>query len=120
MQRLLVSICVLWSGTSIASCVSSIDIVWDFLGSTLSIILSFLVPCGCYIILRRRYDATTRNSTTDHSIDYENMIVRQFQSSYVGHWLPSISTFCWIIVSFFTPMMFISTANAIYNLLSSK
>ena len=120
MQRLLVSICVLWSGTSIASCVSSIDIVWDFLGSTLSIILSFLVPCGCYIILRRRYDTTTRNNTTDHSIDSERMIVRQFQSSYVGHWLPSISTFCWIIVSFFTPMMFISTANAIYNLLSSK
>ena len=44
LQRLFVSICVLWSGTSIASSVSSIDIVWDFLGSSLSIILSYLVP----------------------------------------------------------------------------
>jgi amino acid permease len=123
-QRLLISICILWSGTGIASCVSSIDIVWDFLGSSLSIMLSYLVPCGCYILLRRRYDNTVTATTSsalhnNHNEYYDKMIVRPFQSS-LKNWLPTISTFCWIILFIFTPMIFISTTNAIYNLVSSK
>jgi hypothetical protein len=41
----------LWSGAAVASCVSSIDVVWDLLGSSLSILLSYLIPCGCYLAL---------------------------------------------------------------------
>jgi hypothetical protein len=125
-QRLLISICVLWSGTAIASGVSSIDIVWDFLGSSLSIILSYLVPGGCYILLRRRYDGITTSHTSEeenvlsqNNNEHEKMIVRPFPSS-LKNYLPQISTICWIMVSFFTPMIFISTTNAIYNLLSSQ
>jgi amino acid permease len=104
MARLWTSVVILWSGAIFASCVSSIDVVWDLLGSSLSILLSFLVPCGSYIALRRRNPPDVPPQNTD-----SGFIVRQPE-------LPSISTFCWMIVLFFVPLMFLSTANAIYNL----
>jgi amino acid permease len=104
LSRLWISILILWSGALVASCVSSIDIVWDLLGSSLSILLSYLVPCGSYIALRRRNPPDTPPQYTDHGF-----IVRPPQ-------LPSIPTFCWVIVLFFVPLLFLSTANAIYNL----
>ena len=55
--RLVTAIGVLWTSAAVASCVESIDIVWDLLGSSLSILLSYLIPCGCYL-------AVTQNDPT--------------------------------------------------------
>jgi hypothetical protein len=92
--RLLASVIVLWSGAALASCVASIDIVWDLLGSSLSIILSYLIPCGSFIFISRKElgDAGHRSRKN------------------------RIATFAaWILIFFFIPLMFISTANAVYN-----
>jgi amino acid permease len=130
LQRLLLSICILWSGTAIASTVSSIAVVWDLLGSSLSIILSYLIPAGCYLQLHRRHHTNNNdNSNSDNSRtvsgndtipDHDSkMVVREFKaSSWI--WLPSIATLCWMIVFFCIPLMFLSTINAIYNLWPSK
>lgn len=49
--RLGAAILVLWSASAVASCVKSIDIVWDLLGSSLSILLSYLIPCASFIVI---------------------------------------------------------------------
>lgn len=90
LKRLLVAIVVLWSGTGVACCVSSIDVVWDLLGSSLSILLSFLIPCGSYLVLVRGDDGNNNNNR------YSRLV-------------------CWILLGIFVPLMFVSTGNAIVN-----
>lgn len=54
--RLVIATIFFWSGAIVASCVESIDIVWALLGSSLSIVLSYLIPCGVYVSLVRGTD----------------------------------------------------------------
>lgn len=89
--RFFAAISVFWTGTGVACFVSSIDLVWDFLGSTLSILLSFIIPCGCFVVIAK-------------------------QKADRGSLLNSLSiVICWALILFFTPLMFVSTANAVYN-----
>jgi amino acid permease len=87
--RLLTSIAIFWTAGAVASCVESIDIVWDLLGSSLSILLSYLIPCGSYLVIMK---------------DTPNC----FWSK----------TLCWILIVVFFPLMIISTANAVDNTFS--
>jgi amino acid permease len=107
-MRLLTSVAVLWTGTAVASCVSSIDIVWDLLGSSLSILLSFLIPSGCYLAMSRQASAAAGQSSTN-------------TASSTSSTKDSITIWtCWLLILVFTPLMFISTANAIYNMLHQE
>jgi amino acid permease len=54
-SRLLASTTVLWTGAGLASFVSSIDIVWDLVGSSLSVLLCFIIPCASYIVIMGRH-----------------------------------------------------------------
>jgi len=49
--RIFFSLTVLWSGALAGCFVEDIDLVWDFLGSTISIIIGFVIPCGSYLAL---------------------------------------------------------------------
>jgi amino acid permease len=84
--RLLTAIVIFWTAGGVASCVESIDIVWDLLGSSLSILLSHLIPCGCYLVITK---------------DQE------------GHMASKL--LAWLVILVFTPLMFVSTANAVDN-----
>ena len=84
--RLLTSILIFWTAGAVASCVESIDIVWDLLGSSLSILLSYLIPCGSYLVIM-------------------NNVSGCFWSK----------TLCWILILIFFPLMIVSTANATLN-----
>jgi hypothetical protein len=84
--RLLTAIVIFWTAGGVASCVESIDIVWDLLGSSLSILLSHLIPCGCYLVITK---------------DQE------------GHLASKL--LAWLVILVFTPLMFVSTANAVDN-----
>lgn len=86
--RLVTSIGIFWTAGLVASCVASIDIVWDLLGSSLSILLSYLIPCGCYLVIMK--------DVTDSRTKWSKVI-------------------CWILLLIFVPLMFISTANAVAN-----
>jgi amino acid permease len=86
MKRLIVAMMVFWSGAGVACCASSIDVVWDLLGSSLSILLSHLIPFGSYLVLVKG--------------DGTNFFSRLL---------------CWILLGVFVPLMFISTGNAIMN-----
>lgn len=96
--RTIVALLIFWSAAGVACTVRSIDIVWDLLGSSFSIILAFLIPCGAYLKLSRR-----RRFAEVHGRD-------------VGYrkWMVSRSV-AWMMVFIFVPLMVISTLNACYN-----
>ena len=83
-----------WSGAALACCVSSIEIVWDLMGSSLSILLSYLLPAVSYMIIQKMTRADEGSATT-----------KEIASRIV----------CWILILVFTPLMFVSTAYAVYN-----
>ena len=88
MLRLSTATGIFWTAGLVASCVASIDEVWDLLGSSLSIMLSYLVPCGCYLVIMK--DVTDSRTKTSKAL-------------------------CWLLVFIFVPLMFISTGNAVVN-----
>jgi len=87
--RLGIAIMLFWTATALACCVASIDIVWDLLGSSLSIILSFLVPCGSYLIIAKQSSAAPGQSLS--------------------------KILAWIVLAVTGPLMFISTINAVHD-----
>eukprot|EP00980_Cylindrotheca_fusiformis_P009298 scaffold2042_cov123-Cylindrotheca_fusiformis.AAC.5 len=98
--RLLVSMAIFWTAGTVASLVDGIEVVWDLLGSSLSILLSYLIPCGCYLML------TNRTSSTDYYADEDSPEEKIRHRSRI---------MCWILLGIFTPLMFVSTGNAIHN-----
>lgn len=89
--RLMVSIAIFWTAGTVASLVDGIEVVWDLLGSSLSIMLSYLIPCGSYLVI-----------TKDQA----------------GHkWSKAL---CWILIGVFTPLMIVSTSNAVENTFFAK
>jgi len=81
-----------WSAAAVASCVSSIDVVWGLLGSSLSILLSHLIPCASYLVISKRSSQSTEDPPSRHSI-----------------------VVAWILILVSTPLMFLSTGNAMYS-----
>lgn len=101
--RLGAAIFVFWTGAAVACCVTSIDVVWDLLGSSLSIILSYLVPCGSYIMLvRKQLSNLSEEFAGGARVD--------------PGWRTSLVLYaCWFLVIIMTPMMFVLTGNAVRN-----
>jgi len=93
--RLLVSIAIFWTASTVASLVDGIEVVWDLCGSSLSIMLSFLIPCGSYLRI------------TSQESDYETNT-----SERKRFWSKVL---CWVLIGTFTPLMIVSTGNAIRN-----
>jgi amino acid permease len=97
--RIVAALLVFWSAALLACSVSSIDVVWDLLGSSFSIMMAFIIPCGAYLVLasRKRFF----NQVSDGGASFRK-------------WMMS-RTKAWIMVAVFFPLMIISTANAVYN-----
>lgn len=93
--RLVLAVVVFWSAAAVASCVSSIDVVWDLLGSSLSILLSFLIPCGSYLVIVHKY----AEDGGPHDLSPKRLSMRA----------------AGLLIVLFVPLMFLSTGNAIYN-----
>jgi len=70
---LFVAILIFWSAASAACCVKSIDVVWDLLGSSLSICLGFLIPCGSYAMLFGGKKRGGRDDEDDGDVDGDGM-----------------------------------------------
>jgi amino acid permease len=85
--RLITSVGIFWTAAAVASCVNSIDIVWELLGSSFIILLAYLIPCGSYLVIMRNVENT-------------------FWSKVL----------CWILIVVMLPLMIISTSNAVHNI----
>ncbi len=101
--RTIVALTVFWSAAGLACMVQSIDVVWDLVGSSFSILLAFLIPCGGYLKLSRRRRLS------------------EVQGGGMGYrkWMGSRSV-AWTMMFIFAPLMVISTLNACYNSFFSK
>jgi hypothetical protein len=94
--RLGAAIFVFWSGAAVACCVTSIDVVWDLLGSSLSILLSYLIHCGSYVVLVRKQESG--------------------ESLVDGGWKSRFAIYMsWFLILLTAPLMFVSTGNAVRN-----
>lgn len=95
--RLGMAVLVLWSAAAVASCVQSIDVVWDLLGSSLSILLSYLIPCGAFLVIVATY------------VDEDDEEAGDLISK---RWSTRVS---WFLIVVFVPLMIVSTANAVID-----
>ena len=100
--RTIVALFVFWSAAGLACMVQSIDVVWDLVGSSFSIMLAFLIPCGAYLKLAK----LKRFETVDGGIGLRKWMVSR--------------AVAWFMLFLFAPLMVISTANAVYNSFFSK
>ena len=96
--RLVTAIFFFWSAALVASCVASIDIVWDLLGSSLSILLSHLIPCGSYLVIQRQQQRD--ESSVSSRVSWKKRLSVRVS---------------WLLLVVFVPLMVASTANAVYN-----
>ena len=98
--RRLGAVVIFWTAALIACSVKSIDVVWDLLGSSFSIMMAFLIPCGAYLKLARM-KRFNHLPVSDGGMGFRS-------------WMLSRAV-AWLMILFFTPLMFISTLNAVYN-----
>jgi len=116
-RRRIVSIIIFWSGAAVACCVKSIDIVWDLLGGSLSLMMGFLIPSAAYSLLwKRRFNGGNQD---DDEGDEEERVENGSNELAM---LPveekkdtSLLTWAYLLIAIFAPMVFVLTGNAIYN-----
>lgn len=104
-KRIVSSIGIFWTGAAIACLVKDIDIIWDFLGGSLSLIMGFTIPSVSFLVLSKVVD---QKWFVDDGDDME------WSTS-----LPTYSVFdqfmAWSLFIGFIPIMFVLTGNAAYN-----
>ena len=107
--RLATAVLVLWTAAAVACCVKSIDVVWDLLGSSLSILLSYLIPCGSFLVIMGQSSSNTERMDIDDD-DGEEGVNRNPSWKRKGAILLAKA-----MLFVYIPLMFISTFNAIYD-----
>ena len=127
--------------------VDDIEVVWDVLGSTISILIAFLLPSASYLVLAKHKSKRQKGSsmggmldkagTTDQGSDSSPdsvafggppppspaLSIRSTRSG--GGLLDGAQTnarrvFAYFILATFTPMMFVCTWNAVLNLVANN
>jgi hypothetical protein len=115
--RLGAAILVLWPAAAVACSVSSIDVVLSLLGSSLSIALSYLIPCAAYrAVLRPRVDSALACPRSDDE-DCEANRRHQFppHGDDLSRHPGCSSRLAGALIAAFVPLMVASFANAVYN-----
>jgi amino acid permease len=116
LRRRIVSIVIFWTGAIVACCVDSIDVVWDVLGGSLSLIMGFIIPSASYIVMSQALENVCNDN---EGLDEENRTDFQSpeSSSSIERAKKSFK-FAYFLLLLFIPMIVLLTGNAIYNLSS--
>lgn len=118
--RILSSVLIFWSGAAVACAVESIDVVWDFLGGSLSLIMGFLIPSGSYLILVRHFEKKGTSSHERRHFDYdeeeEEEEANDDEEREKSEDGKALTVVAWSLIVIFIPVMFMLTGNAFYNL----
>ena len=109
LKRVVVSVAILWAGALITCLIKSVDIVWDILGGSLSLMMGFFIPCGSFIVL------SSRNRVT--SMEEGNVSGEEEET---GEDVKSDhrTKIAWILIVFFVPICLSTTGNAIFNIIN--
>jgi len=118
--RIMSSIFIFWSATAVACCVKDIDIVWDFLGGSLSLFMGFLIPSGSYLVLVHKKNKNFIPSTA--TVVEDEMESDEIEGTGT-HWMQQFDMFSFMacaLIGIFIPLSFILTGNAVYNVQNSE
>lgn len=109
LKRVVVSLSILWTGALITCFIKSVDIVWDILGGSLSLMMGFFIPCGSFIVLLSR----NQDAFTDEVNSYGEEETREedVKSNY-------LTKIAWILIIIFIPICLSTTGNAIFNIIN--
>ena len=122
-RRRVASVVIFWTAAAVACSVESIDIVWDVLGGSLSLMMGFIIPSGSYIVLSRIVkDQFINGDGMDEEETGEGCILgsdHQGQEAAVKEEGSKNfnDRFARFLVILFVPMMFLLTGNAIYDMM---
>lgn len=141
-MRFFMAILLLWTATAVASLVKSIDTVWDLMGSSLSILLSVLIPAGSFLVITHREqvrrneaestppppttsstpprDNGERGGGTRSRLDETTPLQEDYEEGHGVVYTPSASFQVFrctarILIVIFIPLMFASMGNAIFH-----
>eukprot|EP00536_Pseudo-nitzschia_multiseries_P006020 jgi/Psemu1/192153/e_gw1.124.20.1 len=104
------SVVILWSMATLASVVSSIEVVWDLLGSSLSILLSYLIPAGAYLVITKQQPPQQQQQQPQQQ---QPEPTGREGAETTSDWGSRAA--CWVLIGVFVPLMVVSTINAVLN-----
>lgn len=86
--RVPVTLCIVLGGAILACLVKNVDVVWELQGSSVVLMVGFLIPCKCFVDLN--------NNFTERGFKLRRILAR-------------------CIIAVFIPIMCICSCNAVYN-----
>lgn len=116
-KRRIASVIILWTAAVLACCVESIDIVWDILGGSLSLVMGFLIPSGSFIVLSKVIERSQLRNSTE-LLSEEGMPTTFIQGSFEESSIQNNKSpkLAYFLLVLFLPLIVILTGNAVYNL----
>lgn len=111
-QRRLISVIIFWSAAALACCVESIDVVWDILGGSLSLIMAFILPSASYIVISKLCEEDQHGDLED----CEGEEYLYAENGLDDESIPKRREFAGFLIFLFIPTMMLLTGNAIFNL----
>ena len=115
--RIISSILILWIAAGLACFVTSIDIVWDILGGSFSLMMGFLIPAGSFFILEKKHQLLIAQRDAGPSLEHlENASANSTETTLYN----SDKKIAILIIILIVPIMIILTSNVIYKLAGAE
>lgn len=115
-RRKVISIAIFWLGAILASFVESIDIVWDILGGSLSLIMGFLLPSASFLVISKLVPIYANNETNASEQGLEQQQHEQVDRDSSNFTEFPDRRFACLLIFLIVPIMILLTCNAIYNI----
>lgn len=113
-QRIIVSIGIFWCGAAVACVIQNVDVVWEILGSSLSLMMGFIIPASCFLVILRRVLTTALESSRDEEARiFDDELPASLQDNSTKTCKQKMASF---LVIFFIGMMLLLSGNNLFNL----
>ena len=110
-MRLGLAFAILGSASLIALVVPSVKVVWDILGSSLSILLALLIPSISFLALHARLTKSLAMATgSDVDNSFEGIVANDYVNQF---WQTKVVA--WLLIVVFVPALFFFAGDAVYS-----
>jgi amino acid permease len=115
--RIISSILILWLAAGLACFVTNIDIVWDILGGSFSLMMGFLIPSGSFLILRKKRQHSIVQRDDESNLEQlDNVNTNNAETTACSR----DEKIAIVIIMLIVPVMIILTSNVIYTLANAE
>jgi hypothetical protein len=115
-QRIIVSIGIFWCGAAVACIVQNVDVVWEILGSSLSLMMGFIIPASCFLVILRRVLMSTADLSRDEEARNFGDEFQSLPTSLQDYLTKTGTHMASFLVVFFIGMMLLLSGNNLFNL----